>query len=246
MSLQNYKDYIFHPLHLDPVRIGFKHGQRYPNNPAFGNLQGKPHLGQDYICPVGTPVYAIADGSIKISNGRQSGLMITLVTNTKLSVRIMHLSRTVKHDGMVKRGDLIAYSGNTGTSTAPHSHIDVFKGLVTNINQFYNFIDPLSLNYSTTMPEKPKPQSPEDIELAKEFNYQGKDFETRICENYEILQAYPVLFLAHKYGYVDGNHNWNGKNIRRFVKWWAQYRSVQAFKIAVERDYQGWLKEQNK
>jgi len=247
MSLQNWKDYTYHPPLLDNYKIGFKFGQRYPNNPAFGNLQGKPHIGVDYIIPVGKPIYAIADGVTKSSTGRQSGNMVTLTTNRGLSVRYMHLSRfTPLSNKVVVRGQIIGYTGNTGLSTAAHCHIDVFKGLVTNINQFYNFIDPLSLNYSTTMPEQPKPQSPEDIELAKEFNYQGKDFETRICENYEILQAYPVLFLAHKYGYVDGNHNWNGKNIRRFVKWWAQYRSVQAFKIAVERDYQGWLKEQNK
>lgn len=143
--MTNYKDYIFHPLHLDPVKIGFRFGQKYPA--GFGSLSGQKHLGVDYICQVGTPVYAIADGAIKISTGKQSGLMITLVTNTGLSVRIMHLSRTVKHDGMVKRGDLIAYSGNTGTSTVAHSHIDVFKGVPTNINQFSNFIDPLTLNY---------------------------------------------------------------------------------------------------
>lgn len=247
MELQNWKDYIYHPPLLDNHRIGFKFGQKYPNNPAFGNLQGQPHIGVDYIIPVGKPIYAIADGVTKSSAGKQSGNMVTLTTNRGLSVRYMHLSRFVAlSNAKVFRGDVIGYTGNTGVSTAPHCHVDVFKGLVTNINQFYNFIDPLSLNYSTTMPEQPKPQSPEDAELAKEFNYQGKDFETRICENYEILQAYPVLFLAHKYSYVDGNHDWNGKNIRRFVKWWAQYRSKEAFKIAVERDYQGWLQTQNK
>ena len=59
----------------------------------------------------------------------------------------MHLSRVVKGNGIVNRGDLIAYSGNTGTSTAPHSHIDIFEGIPTNINQFSKFIDPLTLNY---------------------------------------------------------------------------------------------------
>jgi len=143
--MTHWKDYTYHPLHLDPVKIGFKHGQRYPA--GFNSLTGQRHLGQDYICKVGTPVYAIADGSIKISTGKQSGLMITLITNTGLSVRIMHLNTTVKHNGMVKRGDLIAYSGNTGTSTVAHSHIDIFEGVPTNINQFSKFIDPLTLNY---------------------------------------------------------------------------------------------------
>jgi murein DD-endopeptidase MepM/ murein hydrolase activator NlpD len=247
MTLQNWKEYTYHPPLLDTYKLGFKFGVKYPL--SFGSLSGSPHLGVDYILPTGKPIYAIADGTTKSSTGVHAGNIVTLVTNRGLSVRYMHLSRFVKEsNGRVSRGQIIGYTGNTGTSTAPHLHMDVFKGLVTNINQFYNFIDPLSLNYSTTMPEpeKPQPQNPEDAELAKEFNYQGKDFETRICENYEILQAYPVLFLAHKYGYVDGNHDWNGKNIRRFVKWWAQYRSVQAFKIAVERDYQAWLQTQSK
>jgi hypothetical protein len=143
--MTHWKDYTYHPLHLDPVKIGFKHGQKYPA--GFGNLTGKTHLGQDYICKVGTPVYAIASGTTKTSNGNQSGLMITLTTNQGLSVRIMHLSRVVKGNGIVNRGDLIAYSGNTGTSTAPHSHIDIFEGIPTNINQFSKFIDPLTLNY---------------------------------------------------------------------------------------------------
>jgi murein DD-endopeptidase MepM/ murein hydrolase activator NlpD len=236
MELKSWKDYIYHPLHLDPVKIGFKHGQRYPA--GFGSLTGQRHLGQDYICKVGTPVYAIADGSIKISTGKQSGLMITLITNTGLSVRIMHLNTTVKHNGMVKRADLIAYSGNTGTSTAAHSHIDIFKGVPTNINQFSNFIDPLTLKYSTTMPEQPKPQ---------EFNFQGKEFQTRIFENYEILLAYPVLFIAHKYGYKDGEFAWNDKGgFRNFVRWWGQYRSKEQFKQAVEADFKTWKKEQGK
>lgn len=232
MELKNWKDYTYHPPLLDKYELGFKFGQKYP--PGFGSLTGQPHLGQDYILPQGKPIYAIADGTTKSSIGNQSGNMVTLVTNRGLSVRYMHLSRFVKEsNGMVSRGQIIGYTGNTGTSTASHLHLDVFNGVPTNINQFSNFIDPLSLNYSTTMPEQPK-----------EYNFQGKDFETRICENYEILLVYPDLFLSHKYAYKDGEHHWNGENIRRFVKWWAQYRSKEQFKQAVEADYQTWLKEQ--
>ena len=237
MELKNWKDYIYYPSLLDDYTLGFKFGQKYPA--GFGSLTGQPHLGVDYIIPVGKPIYAIADGITKSSTGRHGGNTVTLVTNRGLSVRYMHLSRFVAlSNAKVFRGDVIGYTGNTGVSTAPHLHLDVFKGLVTNINQFNNFIDPLSLNYSTTMPEPEKPQ---------EYNFQGKDFQTRICENYEILLAYPDLFLAHKYKYVDGNFDWNNQNIRKnFVFWWAQYRSKEQFKQAVEADYQTWLKEQGK
>lgn len=148
MSLQNWKDYTYHPPLLDNYKIGFKFGQRYPNNPAFGNLQGQPHIGVDYIIPVGKPIYAIADGVTKSSTGRQSGNMVRLITNRGLSVRYMHLSRfTPLSNKVVVRGQIIGYTGNTGVSSVPHLHLDVFKGLVTNPNQFNNFIDPLTLNY---------------------------------------------------------------------------------------------------
>jgi murein DD-endopeptidase MepM/ murein hydrolase activator NlpD len=233
MTLQNWKDYTYYPPLLDDYRLGFKHGQRYPQ--GFGALVGMPHLGQDYILPIGKPIYAIADGRTKSSNGRESGNMVVLTTNRGLSVRYMHLNNFVPaSNAIVSKGQIIGYTGNTGTSTAPHLHLDI-SPIGTSIYQFNKFIDPLSLNYSTNMRDQTKPQ---------EFNFQGKDFETRICENYEILLAYPTLFLAHKYGYKDGEHKWNGENIRRFVKWWAQYRSKEQFKQVIEADFQTWRKEQ--
>jgi hypothetical protein len=146
MKLQDWQDYTYHPPLLDNYKLGFKHGQKYPA--GFGNLTGRPHLGQDYILPTGNPIYAIADGVTKASTGINAGNMVTLVTNRGLSVRYMHLSRFVaSSNGNVSRGQIIGYTGNTGTSTAPHLHLDIFKGVSTNINQFSNFIDPLALNY---------------------------------------------------------------------------------------------------
>ena len=182
--------------------------------------------------------------------GRAYGNIIEIEVSPNTFMVYAHLDRFLplaKVGDVRKVGDDIAIIGKSGTSKSTGIHCHLL------VRQLGKSVDPkeyIDYKHNNTKPmpepEKPQPQNPEDAELAKEFNYQGKDFETRICENYEILQAYPVLFLAHKYGYVDGNHDWNGKNIRRFVKWWAQYRSVQAFKIAVERDYQGWLQTQSK
>jgi len=148
MKLQDWQEYTYHPPLLDKYEIRFKHGQRYPMNPAFGSLQGKRHLGVDYLLPTGKPIYAIADGVTKSSKGVHAGNMVTLVTNRGLSVRYMHLSKFVQtSNGRVSRGQIIGYTGNTGTSTAPHLHLDIFEGVPTNINQFSKFIDPLTLNY---------------------------------------------------------------------------------------------------
>jgi hypothetical protein len=145
MTLQNWQDYTYHPPLLDNYKLGFGFGQKYPA--GFGNLTGQKHIGQDYLLPSGKPVYAIASGMTKSSIGSQSGNMVTLVTNRGLSVRYMHLSKFVPaSNGTVARGQIIGYTGNTGVSTVPHLHLDVFKGVPTNINQFSNFIDPLTLN----------------------------------------------------------------------------------------------------
>lgn len=147
MKLQNWQDYIYHPPLLNDYTLGFKFGQKYPA--GFGDLTGQRHLGQDYILPIGKPIYAIADGITKSSTGRHGGNTVTLVTNRGLSVRYMHLdSFTQLSNAKVSRGQIIGYTGNTGVSnTGGHLHMDIFKGLVTNINQFNNFIDPLTLNY---------------------------------------------------------------------------------------------------
>jgi hypothetical protein len=81
----------------------------------------------------------------------------------------------------------------------------------------------------------------------KPMKFEGENYITRLCENYEILLSYPGLFLSHKYKYVDGDFNWNGGEqggFRNFVKWWAENRSKEEFKEAIEADYQTWLKLQ--
>lgn len=146
MKLQNWKDYTYHPPLLNDYTLGFKFGQKYPA--GFGDLAGQRHLGQDYILPIGKPVYAIADGITKSSTGRHGGNTVTLVTNRGLSVRYMHLdSFTQLSNAKVSKGQIIGYTGNTGVSSVPHLHLDVFNGVPTNSNQFNKFIDPLTLNY---------------------------------------------------------------------------------------------------
>ncbi len=85
------------------------------------------HHGQDFGVLSGTPVYATADGVVKSSRGN-SGYGETIVLSHGYGIRTIyaHLSRyTVKPGDTVKRGELIAYSGNTGRSTGPHLHYEV-------------------------------------------------------------------------------------------------------------------------
>jgi len=88
----------------------------------------KVHEGQDISCDPGTIVHATADGVVDYSGAAHDGLGIKVEINHGYGYKTVygHLSKTLVRDGRhVKRGDVIALSGNTGLSTAPHLHYEV-------------------------------------------------------------------------------------------------------------------------
>ena len=112
------------PLGYDaPVSSGFDMNRRHPIHGVV-----RPHLGTDWKVPVGTPVYAVADGVVKeaINNHPQAGHYIELNNGHRYVTRYLHLDRLKVNTGQrVKKGDLIGYSGNTGLSTGPHLHFEL-------------------------------------------------------------------------------------------------------------------------
>src|SRR5688500_18094732 len=86
---------------------------------AFG-MEG--HNGMDIACRVGTPIYAPHDGIVsKYGNATDGGYGIYARLRFDedgfgWEVTLGHLNKVLK-TGPVKRGDLIAESGDTGTST---------------------------------------------------------------------------------------------------------------------------------
>jgi murein DD-endopeptidase MepM/ murein hydrolase activator NlpD len=97
--------------------------------------RGKPHNGTDFRTPVGTPVFAAADGTITaVANNDKSatlkyqyGRHVMIQHGSNLSTLYAHLSRQVVVVGQsVTRGQLIGYSGSTGYSTGPHLHFGVY------------------------------------------------------------------------------------------------------------------------
>lgn len=139
------------PNYLTAPR-GFTFREKYPNDPIWGNLQGKYHLGLDLIIPIGTPLHAPFNGEIKRIPASEIGNAVSFSAGGFVH-RLCHLSSYGKA-GVVKEGDIIGYSGNTGLSTAPHLHHDISKKEVK-INDINNFVDPLTFNYisnNTTMP----------------------------------------------------------------------------------------------
>ncbi len=100
----------------------------------------RPHKGTDFGVLRGTSVIAPADGIVtNVSyQARGAGRYITLKHRANLKTVYMHLSKVlVKKGQKVKKGELIAKSGNSGRSTGPHLHYELhFKNNPVNAMTF--------------------------------------------------------------------------------------------------------------
>lgn len=85
------------------------------------------HAGIDLAGPVGTPVYATADGVVDRAEWAGGyGNLVEIDHGKGVQTRFGHLSRIlVKPNTFVKRGELIALMGSTGRSTGSHLHYEV-------------------------------------------------------------------------------------------------------------------------
>ena len=88
----------------------------------------KFHSGMDFTAPAGTDVYATGDGVIASVQSSQRGLGKNIIIDHGFGyVSIYaHLSNfNVRPGQKVRRGDVIGYVGNTGTSVANHLHYEI-------------------------------------------------------------------------------------------------------------------------
>ena len=88
------------------------------------------HRGIDFSVPVGTPVRATAAGVV-VSVERQRGLgrLVKIDHDNDVQTVYAHLHEAkVQKGDRVERGQVIALSGNSGRSTAPHLHYEVRLG----------------------------------------------------------------------------------------------------------------------
>ena len=99
------------------------------------------HTGIDFATDIGTPVYATADGVVEFAQmGYNGGFgnLVKLDHSFGFRTYYAHLNKiVVAHGSFVKKGQLIAYSGNSGASTGPHLHYEVrFLGNVLDPKNF--------------------------------------------------------------------------------------------------------------
>ncbi|NYS28859.1 murein DD-endopeptidase MepM [Pantoea sp.] len=95
-------------------------------NPVTGRIA--PHKGVDFALPIGTPVLAVGDGEIVVAkNGGAAGNYVAIRHGRQYMTRYMHMKKVLVKPGQkVKRGDRIGLSGNTGRSTGPHLHFEIW------------------------------------------------------------------------------------------------------------------------
>ncbi len=114
-------------------------------HPFYRTLQS--HQGVDYTVPEGSSVFATADGTVKEVSGRNStfGLNIVIDHGNGYLTQYCHLSSSKVRKGQrVRRGDIIALSGNSGLSLSPHLHYEVrYDGMrVDPIHYFFMELTP--------------------------------------------------------------------------------------------------------
>ena len=94
---------------------------------GFGYRWGRMHEGIDIAVPEGTPVRAAKSGTVILASYYGGyGNYICVDHGGGLSTCYAHLSGYASSTGQrVSQGQVIGYSGNTGSSTGPHLHFEV-------------------------------------------------------------------------------------------------------------------------
>ncbi len=98
------------------------------------------HRGLDMKAKLNTPVYATADGIVEYAGYHKKsgfGRLVIIEHNYGFKSYYGHLNKIVVKYGMfVKKGTLIAYTGNSGLSSGPHLHYEL-RFLHRTVNPFY-------------------------------------------------------------------------------------------------------------
>jgi murein DD-endopeptidase MepM/ murein hydrolase activator NlpD len=108
---------------------------------------GRFHAGLDFAAPIGTPIYATADGVVTKAEFNAGGYGNHVVIDHGYGYATLygHMYRIKARVGQhVKRGEVIGYVGSTGKSTGPHCHYEVHRNgvPVDPVYYFYNDLTP--------------------------------------------------------------------------------------------------------
>ena len=114
-------------LAVDRVPLAMPLQDTFRYTSGFGPRWGRMHEGTDMAAPIGTPVYATADGVVTFAGWMSGyGRIIKVQHDFGIETRYPHLNAMRVEVGQrVSRGDRIGDVGNSGRSTGPHLHYEV-------------------------------------------------------------------------------------------------------------------------
>jgi len=117
------REFLRAPLEYKRVSSRFSSSRRHP---ILGIRRA--HTGTDFAAAYGTPVRAVADGTVGVS-GYQGGLgnMVELRHTGSVTTRYAHLSgfaSGVNAGARVRQGETIGFVGCSGLCTGPHLHYE--------------------------------------------------------------------------------------------------------------------------
>ena len=114
------------PLKYSRISSKFTYARKHPIYKVY-----RPHTGVDYAAPKGTPVHAVADGTVIFKGwGGGGGNTLKIKHPGGLQTGYLHLSgyaKGITKGSRVSQGQLIGYVGSTGASTGPHLDYRVWK-----------------------------------------------------------------------------------------------------------------------
>lgn len=121
------RQFLKAPLKFTRISSKFSNSRLHPIKKIY-----RPHHGVDYSAPTGTPVVAIADGTVtkKAYQKDGAGYYMKVTHSNGYVSTYMHLSKYAKGINVgsrVKQGEVICYVGNTGLSTGPHLDFRIHK-----------------------------------------------------------------------------------------------------------------------
>jgi len=165
--------FLASPLPFNPrITSGFARARLHP---ILG--QSRPHLAVDYGAPTGTPVQAIANGTVTFAGWNAGyGNLVQIKHTGGLTTGYAHLSSIgsdVRAGRKISQGDLVGRVGATGLATGPHLHFMMTKN--------GEAINPLKM--------KSEPPMPLDATLLPTFHAAIAPMEARLAGSSAVQSA---------------------------------------------------------
>ena len=135
--------FLRYPVAFSRISSGFSKGRFHPIL-----KRRAPHYAVDFAASRGTPIKAIADGTVrKAARNAKNGLFVTIRHDAVYKSGYAHLSRIargINPGASIKQGQVLGYVGSTGRATGPHLHFSISRG--------GRYIDPLTADLPRSHP----------------------------------------------------------------------------------------------